>query len=127
MKLLIDTHLLLWAAADILPADAAPYFMDNDNELLFSPASIWEIIIKRNLNRSDFQVDTIALYHGLLDNGYKELGITGHHALLVADLPPVHKDPFDRILVAQAKAEGAVLLTSDKTVSKYSPTIYVGR
>ena len=125
MKLLIDTHLLLWAAADTLPADALSYFTDEENELFFSSASIWEIIIKKGLNRPDFQVDPFALYWGLLDNGYTELDITSRHALLVASLPVIHKDPFDRILIAQAKAEGAVLLTSDKTVSHYSPVIYI--
>ena len=127
MKLLVDTHLLLWAAADMLPHDAVPYFTNDENELLFSSASIWEIIIKKGLNRSDFQIDPNAFYRGLLDNGYIELGITSHHALLVAGLPSVHKDPFDRILIAQAKSEGAILLTSDKTVSYYSPTIFIER
>ena len=126
MKLLIDTHLLLWAAADTLPADARSYFTDEENELFFSAASIWEVIIKKGLNRPDFQVDPLALYWGLLDNGYTEIDITSRHALLVASLPAIHKDPFDRILIAQAKAESAVLLTSDKTVSHYSPVIYVG-
>ena len=125
MKLLIDTHLLLWAAADVLPSDAVPYFSSEENELFFSSASIWEIIIKKGLNRPDFQVDPGVLYWGLLDNGYAELDITSRHTLLVADLPQIHKDPFDRILIAQAKAEGAILLTSDEIVSKYSPSIYV--
>ena len=125
MKLLIDTHLLLWAAADMLPQEAVPYFADKENVLLFSSASIWEIVIKKGLNRPDFQVDTAALYWGLIDNGYTELAITSRHALLVADLPALHKDPFDRILIAQAKAEGAMLLSSDETVSHYSPTIYI--
>ena len=125
MKILIDTHLLLWAATDMLPKKAVPYFANVENELLFSSASIWEIIIKKSLNRPDFQIDPSALYWGLLDNGYTELNITSHHALLVASLPSIHKDPFDRILIAQAKAEKIVLLTSDKTLSSYSPTIFI--
>ena len=125
MKLLIDTHLLLWAAADMLPEEAIPYFIDENNELFFSSASIWEIVIKKGLNRPDFQVDPAELYHGLLDNGYTELTVTSHHALLVADLPPVHKDPFDRILIAQAKAEGISLISSDKIFSQYLPVICV--
>ena len=125
MKLLIDTHLLLWAAADMLPKEAAPYFMDEGNELLFSSASIWEVVIKRGLGRPDFKVEPAALYRGLLENGYTELAVTTHHVLLVADLPSIHKDPFDRILIAQAKAEGLAFLSSDKTVSKYSSVIYV--
>jgi len=125
MKLLIDTQLLLWAASDTLPDKAIPYFLCKENKLYFSPASIWEIIIKRGLNRHDFQIDPTMLYGGLLNNDYTELEITSHHALLVAHLPQIHKDPFDRILIAQAKAEGMALLSSDKVVSKYSPVIYV--
>jgi len=125
MKYLIDTHLLIWAAADKLPKKAIPYFSDKENTLLFSSASIWEIIIKKGLNRSDFQVDPAVLYWGLLDNGYKEITISSNQVLLIADLPHFHKDPFDRILIAQAKAEGAVLLSSDKILSKYSPVTYI--
>ena len=125
MRLLIDTHLLLWAAADTLPGDAAPYFMDEGNELLFSSASIWEVVIKKGLGRPDFKVEPAVLYSGLLDNGYTQLPVTSQHVLLVADLPPIHKDPFDRILIAQAKAEGLTLLSSDKTVSRYPQVIYI--
>jgi PIN domain nuclease of toxin-antitoxin system len=127
MKLLIDTHLLLWAAADMLPKKATPYFTNKKNDLFFSSASIWEVIIKKTLNRPDFQIEPSELYWGLLNNGYTELGISCRHALIVADLPHIHKDPFDRILAAQAKAEGATLLTSDKTVSHYSHTIFIGQ
>jgi PIN domain nuclease of toxin-antitoxin system len=123
MKLLLDTHILIWAAADTLPSNALPYITDMENTLLFSPASIWEIIIKRNLNRPDFKIDPFLLYRGLLDNGYIEVDITSHHALLVGDLPPIHKDPFDRILIAQAKAEGATLLTADEAIAQYSGMI----
>ena len=125
MKLLLDTHILLWAAADMLPKGALPYITDKENVLLFSSASIWEIIIKKGLNRPDFRVDPPLLYRGLLDNGYNELVITSHHVLFVEDLPLFHKDPFDRILIAQARAEGAALLSSDKTLSNYTPTIYI--
>jgi len=125
MKLLIDTHLLLWAAANMLPKKAIPYFINEDNELFFSSASIWEVIIKKGLKRPDFQVDPTALYWGLLNNGYTELTITSRQVILVADLPQIHKDPFDRILIAQAQAEQATLLTSDKTVSQYPSTIYI--
>ena len=123
MKLLIDTHLLLWAANDTLPQEAISYFLDND--LFFSSASIWELVIKKGLNRSDFQVNPDALFCGLLDNGYTELSVTSFHALLVTHLPLIHKDPFDRILLAQAKAEGMMLLSSDKILSEYSSVIYI--
>jgi len=125
MRLLIDTHLLLWAANDTLPKEAVSYFTDNNNELFFSSASIWEIVIKRGLNRHDFLINPNDLFCGLVNNGYNELAVTSHHTLLVAHLPPYHKDPFDRILVAQAMAEGLTLLSSDEAVSQYSPVIFV--
>jgi len=125
MKLLVDTHLLLCAAGDILPGEALPYFTDESNTLFFSGASIWEVTVKKGLNRPDFNVDPSALYWGLLYNGYNELEVSSQHALALADLPPIHRDLFDRILIAQAKAEGAALLTSDYNLSQYSPVIYV--
>ena len=123
-KLLIDTHLLLWAAAGTLPEKAIPYFANEENQLFFSSASIWEVVIKKGLNRPDFQIDPATLYWGLLDNGYTELVITSRHTLLVDDLPSIHKDPFDRILIAQAIAEEVLLLSSDKAVSQYSSVIF---
>ncbi|MCL2759889.1 MAG: type II toxin-antitoxin system VapC family toxin [Treponema sp.] len=125
MKLLIDTQLLIWAANDELPDKAIPYFTDKNNILFFSSASIWEVTIKRDLNRSDFEVDPTMFYGGLMNNDYVELGITSFHALLVAHLPPIHKDPFDRIMIAQAKAEGMMFLSSDYMVSQYPHVIYV--
>jgi len=125
MRLLIDTQLLIWAANDTLPEKAIPYFMNNENILYFSSASIWEATIKRDLNRSDFQVDPTLLYGGLLNNDYLELGITSFHTLLVAHLPSIHKDPFDRIMLAQAKAEGMMFLSADYMVSQYPNVIYV--
>jgi len=125
MKLLVDTHLLIRAANNRLPDKAKPYFTDNQNTLYFSSVSIWEATIKRGLNRPDFQVEPTLLYGGLLNNGYIELGLTSFHALLVAHLPSVHKDPFDRILIAQAKAEGMMFLSADYLVSQYPNVIYV--
>jgi PIN domain nuclease of toxin-antitoxin system len=121
MKLLLDTHLLLWAAGSPgqLPATARILMEDLQNELLFSAASLWEIVIKRSLGRSDFQVDARVLRRGLLDNGYKELAITSEHAVFIDSLPLLHKDPFDRILVAQATVEGIILLTADVLVAQY--------
>ena len=121
MKLLLDTHLLIWAAigSDRLSAKARKSIEDPINELYFSAASLWEIAIKNGLGRADFQVDARVLRRALLDNGYQELPITGAHTVAVESLPPIHKDPFDRILVAQATAEGITLLTSDVLVAKY--------
>ena len=121
MKLLLDTHLLLWAAesARRIPRSARPLISDPDNELLFSVASLWEIAIKSTLKRPDFQVDARTLRRGLLDNGYIELPILSEHAVAIDALPSIHKDPFDRLLIAQATVEGITLLTDDATVAKY--------
>ena len=119
MKFLLDTHLLLWAAEGTLPEKAAQYINDVTNKLFFSPASIWEIIIKSELGREDFIIDPASLYNGLLEAGYNELTITGQHTLLVSTLPPLYKDPFDRILLAQSAYEGIPLLTSDDVLSRY--------
>ena len=121
MKLLLDTHLLLWAAGDPkrLPKAARVLIEDIENELLFSAASLWEIAIKRSLGRQDFQVDARLMRRGLLDNGYSELPITSERAVNVDLLPPTHKDPFDRVLVAQAMVEGITLLTNDHRLIGY--------
>lgn len=92
---------------------------DPNNELLFSAASLWEISIKHGLGRADFQVDARVLRRGLLDNGYLELPITSEHAVFIESLPSLHKDPFDRILVAQATVEGFTLLTADTLIAQY--------
>lgn len=121
MKLLLDTHLLLWAAGvpDRLPAAARRLLDDPQNEPMFSAVSLWEIVIKSGLGRPDFQIDARVLRRGLIDNGYGELAMTSEHAVAVGGLPPLHRDPFDRILVAQAAVEGIVLLTSDTALAGY--------
>lgn len=121
MKLLLDTHLLLWAAGlpDRLSSTALEMINDPANELLFSAASIWEVAIKRGLGRSDFQADPRLLRRGLLDNGYDELPVVSAHVVIIESLPPIHKDPFDRLLIAQAAVEGITLLTADSVVAKY--------
>jgi len=92
---------------------------DPDNDLLFSSASLWEIAIKSGLGRADFQVDARLFRRGLLDNGYQDLPITSEHAVAIDGLPPLHKDPFDRVLVAQSLVEGITLLTADPQVARY--------
>ncbi len=86
---------------------------------MFSPASLWEVAIKRGLPRDDFQADPRLLRRGLVDNDYAELPITAEHAIAVDGLPPIHKDPFDRMLVAQSMVEGITLLTVDAIVARY--------
>jgi PIN domain nuclease of toxin-antitoxin system len=121
MKLLLDTHVLLWAAGQPtrLSRTARKLLDDPGNILLFSAASLWEIAIKRGFGRDDFRVEPRLLRRGLIDNGYLELAITSEHAVTVEALPPIHKDPFDRMLVAQALVEGITLVTSDPVVLQY--------
>jgi PIN domain nuclease of toxin-antitoxin system len=121
MKLLLDTHVLLWAAGqpEKLSTEATALLNDPQNELLFSAASIWEIVIKHSLGWDDFKANASQLRRGLLDNGYTELPITSDHTLALESLPPIHKDPFDRLLIAQAITEGILLLTADSLLTKY--------
>ena len=121
MKLLLDTHLLLWAAGqpERLSHAARELIEASENDLVFSTASLWEVVIKRGLGREDFKVDPRLLRRGLLDNGYSELPIGSEHVVAIDTLPPLHKDPFDRVLIAQALVEGITLLTRDPTVARY--------
>lgn len=121
MRLLLDTHLLLWATedSDRLSRAARELLTDDGNDLLFSPISIWEVAIKHRQQRSDLDADPQLVMRALEAGDYKELPVTAAHTLAVANLPPIHKDPFDRLLLAQAQVEGVLLVTSDKTVAKY--------
>lgn len=121
MKFLLDTHVLLWAAGqpERLSPAARRLLNSPKNDLLFSAASLWEITIKKSLGREDFRVEPRLLRRGLLDNGYIELPVTSEHAVNVDSLPDLHKDPFDRILLAQALTEGVTLLTADAQLARY--------
>jgi PIN domain nuclease of toxin-antitoxin system len=121
VRLLLDTHLLLWTTSQShrLSHAARALFDDRGNELFFSAASFWEIGIKLGLGRANFRVDPVLLRRSLLNRGYGELAVTSEHGLAVKDLPPLHKDPFDRILIAQSIVEGITLVTSDPIVARY--------
>ncbi|MHB1607485.1 type II toxin-antitoxin system VapC family toxin [Acidiferrobacter thiooxydans] len=125
MKLLLDTHLLLWAAGqpEQLSVTARTLLADPQNSLMFSAASLWEVAIKRGLGRADFRVDPQILRRGLLDNAYSELSVTSEHAVAIMGLPAIHKDPFDRILIAQSLVEGVMLLTTDPVIARYAGPI----
>lgn len=127
MKYLFDTHVLLWLAEDRLKQDspAREIVESASNELFFSALSIWEIAIKSSLGRDDFQVDAAAFRRELFDNGYQELPINGMHAFMVQGLPPFHKDPFDRLLIAQARVEGMTLVSADEQVIRYGGSLVV--
>jgi PIN domain nuclease of toxin-antitoxin system len=121
MKFLLDTHLLIWSGwtPRRISSAARSLISNTDNEVIFSAASLWEIAIKQALEKNDFEVDARVLRRNLLDNGYSELPVTGDHAVAIRSLPLIHKDPFDRILVAQATIEGITLLTADPIVARY--------
>ncbi len=121
MRLLLDTHVLLWAAGepDKLSGAGKNLLLNHDNSLYFSPANIWEIVIKRRLGRDDFQVDPARLRKLLVLNGYSEVPIIADHALMLESLPQIHKDPFDRLLLAQARSEGMQLVSSDSQLFRY--------
>lgn len=121
MKILLDTHLLLWAVARprLLSARARGLILDSSNQPVFSVLSIWEVAIKHSLGRLEFDLPPLLLRETLLASGYEELPILGGHVTAVAGLPPIHKDPFDRLLVAQATVEGITLFTVDRTIARY--------
>lgn len=125
MIFLLDTQLVLWAALDSarLSRPARDLLDDPRNGFMFSAAVTWEVAIKSQLGRADFTVDPRLLRRGLLNNGATELAVTSDHTLAVGDLPALHKDPFDRIQIAQARVEGLVLLTADDAVAAYGSPV----
>ena len=120
-QLLADTQLLVWLAEDSeqMPRQALKELMSAENRIVFSLVSIWETSIKFALGRASFTVDPEKLRRGLLGFGFVELPITSEQVIAVSSLPHIHRDPFDRLLVAQAKLEGLTLMTADKTLAKY--------
>lgn len=125
MNYLLDTHVLLWAAGEParLSADARDLLGEPSSSLIFSAASIWEVAIKANLGRQSFQVHPGLLRRGLLEAGYRELEMTSNHAVAAGELPALHRDPFDRMLVAQSRVEGLTLLTRDAKVAAYGGAV----
>lgn len=121
MRLLLDTHVLLWAAVipERLPPITRTLIEDDEHELHFSAASLWEVAIKFGMGRDDFNVDPRLFRRALLENNYSEVAVTGTHAVAVDLLPPIHRDPFDRLLVVQAQIEAMTLVTADETVGRY--------
>ena len=126
-RLLLDTHVLLWSQnwPERLPAALYAEMASPDAELVFSVASVWETAIKHSRGRPDFRADPGALRHKLLETGYVELPVSGEHAVAVATLPHLHRDPFDRLLIAQAIVEGIELLTVDAQLARYPAPVRV--
>ncbi|MBB5372707.1 type II toxin-antitoxin system VapC family toxin [Acidocella aromatica] len=125
MRLLLDTHLLLWALAepDRLDATTRTALEDAGNEVLFSAASLWEIAIKAGLGRPDFAFEPRQILCAALDTGFVELPVHADAAILVAKLPPHHRDPFDRLLIAQAMSEPVRFYTADPVLPPYSELV----
>jgi PIN domain nuclease of toxin-antitoxin system len=121
MDLLLDTHLVVWAmgSPQRLPTRLAEMLEDQRNTPVFSVASLWELVIKQALGRPDFNVQPAVLRRALLEGGWQELAIEARHALAVAQLPPLHRDPFDRLLLAQATVDGLLLVTADSQLTAY--------
>jgi PIN domain nuclease of toxin-antitoxin system len=121
MKLLLDTHILLWSISESrrLSASARELLGRTESQLVFSVASLWEVAVKTAQGKIGFRVDVSVMRRNLIENGYEELAVTGAHVAGLAGLPTIHKDPFDRMLVAQALVEGVTLITSDATVALY--------
>ncbi len=128
MRLLIDSQLMVWSAGSLskLSPRARTLMEIEDNTLVFSAASIWELTIKATRHPDTFRVDPRLLRRNLLNNGWEELAITSEHGVATKNLAQLHKDPFDRILVAQAIVEGLALLTADSVLASYgAPVISV--
>ncbi len=125
MRVLLDTHLLLWAVArpGRLSSEARSLILDAANEVYYSAASVWEVAIKSALRRRDFKANPTALVRALAQSGFAELPVTAAHAARVAGLPGIHRDPFDRLLVAQSLAEPMTLLTNDAALVPYGPLV----
>jgi PIN domain nuclease of toxin-antitoxin system len=127
VRILVDTNVLIWALVDPgrLSRSVRSMLEDPDHEVLFSAASIWEIAIKRRLSRADFKVEPWEIIEGAEAGGFIELPVRSAAALKVADLPLLHRDPFDRLLVAQAMTEPAALYTADAQLAAYSELVVV--
>ncbi len=128
MRLLLDTHILLWALLDDarLPKEARALILDHLSEICVSSASIWEIAVKHSLARgspSDMPISGEQALFWCRAAGYTMVPITAEHAAAVGKLPPLHRDPFDRLLVAQALHDPLRLITHDAAVKAYDPNI----
>ncbi len=121
MRYLLDTHILIWTLGrlDLIPAGMLERLDDPECSIYFSAINLWEMVIKTALPRRDLQVDPVEARQEALGFGFRELHVTAEHAFTVASLPPLHKDPFDRLLIAQARTEGLDLLTVDNQVQQY--------
>ena len=126
MIYLVDTHVLIWLAVDSprLSDVVRDLLSDPDNHIFFSAISIFEIAVKERLSKRGFDVEANVIRRMMIENDFAELSVTGLHAAHVATLPLVHRDPFDRLLVAQAMMEGLTLMTADEQIARYPGPIF---
>jgi PIN domain nuclease of toxin-antitoxin system len=122
MRVLTDTHILLWALLRPARLDTAcrDILESPEHKVFFSAVNIWEIAIKRALDRPDFDVEPDTVYRAALETGFRELPISAVHAAAVRHLPAHHRDPFDRLLIAQARTEPLLLMTDDPLIDRYT-------
>jgi PIN domain nuclease of toxin-antitoxin system len=127
VRILVDTHVLIWALMEPgrLSLEVSGQLTSRSNDVMFSAVSIWEIAIKTALGRTDFRVSPRQIAAEAVRVGFSELPLVSDAAAQVADLPIVHRDPFDRLLVVQALAEGARLFTADAELQPYSELIHI--
>lgn len=129
MKLLLDTHLILWlfGAPELVAPRVMRELQDTRNEVLFSPVNLFEIAVKSSKGRNNFVADAVVLRNLLLERGVVEACLTSEQALVVLKLPQIHKDPFDRLLLAQAIAMDAQLVTVDAALLRYPSHVFDAR
>ena len=117
MSLLLDTHVILWWLTDDLTlSDEVKTRLDDEPDVYVSPASLWEVTIKQSIGKLSEPIDVAEV---IRDSGFRELPITFRHAIVAGRLPPIHRDPFDRMLVAQAQCEGLTLASRDPHIQRY--------
>lgn len=121
MKYLLDTHIVIWLAREPnkLSKTVADILENTENTIYFSTVNLWEIALKTNLKKDGFKFDTVKLYQRLLENGFLELGIDHKYTKILEDLPIIHKDPFDRMLIAQSMIDDLCLITNDDKIVQY--------
>ena len=124
MRLLLDTHILIWAAADRLDPATSSLITDEADAVFVSAATVWEIEIKRATGKLTAPGDVEALVD---ESGFERLSIDFRHAREAARLPRVHNDPFDRLLIAQARIEGMTLATADSVIPRYEVPVVAAR
>jgi PIN domain nuclease of toxin-antitoxin system len=126
-RFLVDTQLLLWNVygSRKVPARLARLFGDGRHQFFYSAASLWEIAVKAARGQEDFVAEVGEIRDALEENGFHELPVGSQHAVALAALPPIHADPFDRMLIAQAIVEPMALITTDERLAAYPGTIEV--